>query len=68
MDVFQHRPEMKLVCELPPGTTIKAWNGALIACHPDHMPIYIGTGQYTPIMASPEGHGGTFSQSGIVGW
>ncbi len=32
----------KVVCELPVGTRVKALNGVLVACHPNHAPIYIG--------------------------
>ena len=36
------REGMRVICELPPGTSVKALDGVLIACHPDHAPIMIG--------------------------
>ena len=38
----EHRPDCRVICELPPGTTVKALDGVLVACHPNHAPIYIG--------------------------
>lgn len=40
----EHRPGCHVICELPLGTTVKALNGRLVACHPDHAPIFIGQG------------------------
>ena len=42
MDDLKKVGDCRLICELPPGTTVKALNGCLVACHPNHAPIYIG--------------------------
>lgn len=39
---FTRVGDAKVICELPSGTSVKALNGALVACHPDHAPIFIG--------------------------
>lgn len=31
----------KVICELPAGTKVRAYNNKLIACHPNHAPIVI---------------------------
>lgn len=31
----------RVICEVPPGTVIKGFDGKLIACHPDHNPVII---------------------------
>ena len=38
----KHIGDCRVICELPPGTTVMALNGCLVACHPNHAPIYIG--------------------------
>lgn len=68
-----HRKGFHLVCELPPGTSVKALDGCLVACHPNHNPIFIGLpnllqlGKLTPHQAPSQPRGGTSRHSGIVG-
>jgi len=44
----QSRPNLHIICELPPGTSVMALDGQLVACHPNHAPIYIGQGNPKP--------------------
>lgn len=57
----------KIVCELPPGSSVMALDGRLVACHPNHNPIFIGMGNNTPLTGSPQPRGGTSSKPGIPG-
>ena len=57
----------KIVCELPPGSSVMALDGRLVACHPNHNPIFIGMGNNTPLTGSPEPRGGTNGKPGIPG-
>lgn len=42
----ESRPGIKLVCELPAGSSVKVLDaGRLIALHPMHAPIIIGRGE-----------------------
>ena len=59
--------DCQMICGLPPGSSVMALDGCLVACHPDHNPIFIGTGNNAPLPASPEGRDSTSSLSGIVG-